>query len=54
MLPFLLKLSAQWKKRIFLKNHSQKGKLFLGVGVDRKIRVALKIKQRVGGNVCGG
>lgn len=30
------------------------GKLFLGVGVDRKIREVLKIKQGVGGNVCRG
>lgn len=54
MLPFFIE-SFNWveKKKIY-KNHFQIGKLFLGVGVDRKIRVALKIKQGVGGNVCRG
>lgn len=48
-----MKVSAEWKKK-FKKTppHLQIGKLFLSVGVDRKIKVALKIKQGVGGNVC--
>lgn len=54
-----MKFSAEEEKKKKNKNkkinnHFQIGKLFLDVGVGRKIRVALKIRQGVGGNVCRG
>lgn len=53
MLPFFIEsFSGVGKKNLKNPPHLKIGKLFLGVGVDRKIKVALKIKQGVGGNVC--